>query len=147
MPLYPYVCDRCEGSFEEFQRMNDPPVSECPFCGEAPRRIFGLPNAVCRGVENAKTLGQAAEENTRRLVGKLGVEGAKEHLHERTYGGGGQLKLGQGMSNAGRALHSERAETPWWRSGEIAGLERSEKPLDLSKIKNAEKYVATGDAT
>ena len=39
MPTYEYRCP--EGhEFEKFQRMTDPPVAECPECGEPAERIL-----------------------------------------------------------------------------------------------------------
>lgn len=34
MPLYEYQCLACEHRFERLQKFSDPPVSECPACGE-----------------------------------------------------------------------------------------------------------------
>lgn len=39
MPTYEYRCPRGH-EFEKFQRMADPPVSECPECGEEAERIL-----------------------------------------------------------------------------------------------------------
>jgi putative FmdB family regulatory protein len=39
MPTYEYRCP--EGhEFEEFQRMSDPPVADCPECGAASERLL-----------------------------------------------------------------------------------------------------------
>jgi putative FmdB family regulatory protein len=39
MPTYEYRCP--EGhEFEKFQRMSEPPVSECPECGKAAERVL-----------------------------------------------------------------------------------------------------------
>lgn len=34
MPLYEYQCKACHHRFEKIQKFSDPPVSECPECGE-----------------------------------------------------------------------------------------------------------------
>jgi putative FmdB family regulatory protein len=40
MPTYEYRCPSCGTEFEKFQKMSDPPVAECPSCGEnAERRL------------------------------------------------------------------------------------------------------------
>lgn len=36
-------------------------------------------------------------------------------------------------------------EPPWFRSGEVPGLPRMDKPLDISKIKDTQRYIETGD--
>ena len=34
MPIYEYLCASCGFQFEEVQKFNDPPLEECPNCGE-----------------------------------------------------------------------------------------------------------------
>ena len=34
MPIYEYLCASCGFHFEEVQKFNDPPLDECPDCGE-----------------------------------------------------------------------------------------------------------------
>ncbi len=33
MPIYEYVCARCNGVTEKIQKMDDPPLKKCPACG------------------------------------------------------------------------------------------------------------------
>ena len=40
MPTYRYKCDKCGHEFEKFQSMKDKPLSECPECGGAVRRLI-----------------------------------------------------------------------------------------------------------
>ncbi len=45
MPLYQYEpdsggCDHCRGRFEVLQKVGDPPLSECPECGQPCHRVF-----------------------------------------------------------------------------------------------------------
>jgi putative FmdB family regulatory protein len=40
MPIYEYACKACEHQFEEWQKINDPPVRKCPACGK--RRVERL---------------------------------------------------------------------------------------------------------
>ena len=40
VPTYEYKCPHCKYEFEEFQNINDDPVSECPKCGKEPHRII-----------------------------------------------------------------------------------------------------------
>lgn len=39
MPTYEYRCPKGH-EFEKFQRMSEPPVAECPTCGEGAQRIL-----------------------------------------------------------------------------------------------------------
>lgn len=41
MPTYEYLCDGCGKTIERFQRMSDAPLTECPSCGRALRRLIG----------------------------------------------------------------------------------------------------------
>ncbi|NLJ84338.1 MAG: FmdB family transcriptional regulator [Halanaerobiaceae bacterium] len=48
MPTYLYECEKC-GRFEEFQRMSDEPLSECPECKSPVKRIIGAPGIIFKG--------------------------------------------------------------------------------------------------
>jgi len=41
MPTYEYECEECGHAFTQFQRMTDAPVTKCPECGGAVRRLIG----------------------------------------------------------------------------------------------------------
>ncbi len=117
----------------------------CPACGEDKlKKLFGLPNAIVRG--SPRTIGQLAEDNTRKLVAKHGKEKANQLIHERSYGKGGKkLKLPSGASATERP---KEVETPWFRSGEIEGTgPRSDTPINPTTIKDPVKYIKTGEKT
>lgn len=40
MPIYEYKCPGC-GEFETEQRMSDPPLKKCPYCGKPVTRQVG----------------------------------------------------------------------------------------------------------
>lgn len=40
MPTYGYKCDSCQQEFEQFQRISEPPLTECPSCGGSVRRLL-----------------------------------------------------------------------------------------------------------
>ncbi|MCL2208908.1 MAG: zinc ribbon domain-containing protein [Treponema sp.] len=40
MPTYEYECKSCSHNFEIFQAMSDPPLKECPKCGQEVRRLI-----------------------------------------------------------------------------------------------------------
>ena len=40
MPTYEYKCTSCGHTFEAFQSMNDKPLSRCPKCRSAVRRVI-----------------------------------------------------------------------------------------------------------
>lgn len=43
MPLYEYQCDSCRHRFEAIQKFSDPPLSACPKCGAALRKLQSAP--------------------------------------------------------------------------------------------------------
>ena len=50
MPIYGYKCRECNYEFEEFQKMSDEPLSECPKCqGEVKRLISSGVGVVFKG--------------------------------------------------------------------------------------------------
>jgi len=50
MPTYEYECKSCSHCFEVFQSMSEPPIKECPKCGEEVRRlIFGGTGVIFKG--------------------------------------------------------------------------------------------------
>lgn len=47
MPTYEYECDACGHRLEQFQRMADEPLKQCPACGKnSLRRLFGTGAAI-----------------------------------------------------------------------------------------------------
>jgi putative FmdB family regulatory protein len=38
MPIYLYVCNHCGHELEALQKVSDPPIQECPACGDATLR-------------------------------------------------------------------------------------------------------------
>ncbi len=40
MPTYEYACTKCGHTFEAIQSMNDKPLSRCPVCKSAVRRVI-----------------------------------------------------------------------------------------------------------
>jgi putative FmdB family regulatory protein len=49
MPLYEYECDACGRRFERIQKFSDPPISVCPTCGGAVRKLFSSPAIQFKG--------------------------------------------------------------------------------------------------
>jgi putative FmdB family regulatory protein len=40
MPTYEYKCRDCGEKFDEFQKITDPPLTRCPFCGGSVDRVI-----------------------------------------------------------------------------------------------------------
>jgi len=49
MPTYEYECLACKTRFERFQKFADPPVTECPECGSAVRKVLFAAGIVFKG--------------------------------------------------------------------------------------------------
>jgi putative FmdB family regulatory protein len=50
MPTYAYGCDKCGVRFDRYQSYDDPPLTECPECGEdALRKLFTPIGVVFKG--------------------------------------------------------------------------------------------------
>jgi putative FmdB family regulatory protein len=43
MPIYEYQCQECDRRSEALQRLNEPPLSECPHCGGPLRKLISAP--------------------------------------------------------------------------------------------------------
>ncbi len=48
MPIYEYLCTRCDHRFERLQPVGSPP-EPCPRCGGSTRRLLGTVGLVFRG--------------------------------------------------------------------------------------------------
>ena len=49
MPTYEYECLACKHRFERVQKFSEPPVSECPECGSAVRKVLFPAGIVFKG--------------------------------------------------------------------------------------------------
>src|SRR5688572_21872463 len=49
MPLYEYQCESCGRRSEVLQKMNDAPLTVCPHCGGALRKLFSAPSFQLKG--------------------------------------------------------------------------------------------------
>ena len=49
MPLYEYQCEACAHRFEQIRRFSDPPLTSCPRCGGAVRKLVSSPAIQFKG--------------------------------------------------------------------------------------------------
>ncbi|MGH2460360.1 MAG: FmdB family zinc ribbon protein [Chloroflexota bacterium] len=49
MPLYEYECTKCRNRFEVRQRMTEDPITVCPTCGGATRRLLFPAGIIFKG--------------------------------------------------------------------------------------------------
>lgn len=125
MPTFEYKCDSCEYSFEIEKSIHKNHPKKCPKCKQNKLyQIFGSPFVFCN---NVTTIGQWAEKNAK-TKGK----------------GKDQKSMREKIADAGIQKKESVGNKPWWRSGEVKGLQKMDKPLDLKKVKDTKKYIEEG---
>ena len=119
MPYYDLICDNCNFQQELEQSIHEALPTVCPQCkGETLRQDYASKSFIVQDAD-PKTVGQQAERNAKKL--------------------GSEMADIEARKIAGPATIAKReAPTPFWR-------EPGSKPLDVSKIKDVNKYIATGD--
>ncbi len=60
MPTYEYACTECGHRLEAVQSFTDDPLTECPDCGGALRKVYGAVGIVLKGSGFYKTDSRAA---------------------------------------------------------------------------------------
>ena len=60
MPTYEYACTACGHRLEAVQSFTDEPLTECPECGSALRKVYGAVGIVLKGSGFYKTDSRAA---------------------------------------------------------------------------------------
>jgi len=87
MPTYDYGCNHCGFLWHDIkQSINDPPKKKCPKCSKMTldRILFGGIHVFTRG--EATTLGQLAEQNTKKM-GHYELQDKRAKTKEETDGG------------------------------------------------------------
>jgi putative FmdB family regulatory protein len=144
VPTYEYECDGCGHAFEQQQSFAEEPLTQCPVCRvDSLRRVQFAPFFFVRDVT---TVGQLAEANTKRL-GRDGL--AERNAVEAEQRAARKRQTAEKIAEAtgGSVPDPVAPATPWWRSGEVPGTTRMDKPLDLSKVRDLNTYVETGKTT
>jgi putative FmdB family regulatory protein len=60
LPTYEYACTACGHRLEAVQKFSDEPLTECPECGGALRKVYGAVGIVLKGSGFYKTDSRAA---------------------------------------------------------------------------------------
>jgi putative FmdB family regulatory protein len=60
LPTYEYACTACGHRLEAVQKVTDDPLTECPECGAALRKVYGAVGIVLKGSGFYKTDSRAA---------------------------------------------------------------------------------------
>jgi putative FmdB family regulatory protein len=72
LPTYEYACTACGHRLEAVQKFTDDPLTECPECGAALRKVYGAVGIVLKGSGFYKTDSRAAAGSNG--SGKKGAE-------------------------------------------------------------------------
>ena len=65
MPTYEYRCDKCGKNFDVVQSFHDAPLTECPTCGSAVKKVFGSVGIVFKGSGFYKTDSRSGGSSSR----------------------------------------------------------------------------------
>lgn len=140
MPLYDYDCHACQSVFEFQQSFTDEKLTICPLCGAKDNieRLISIPAFIFVQGEPCNVEHQA-DRNTRKLSKDFLSEkaGKKQEAKERFWK--------ETEQRSGGKVIKPSKKLPWWRDGSVPGTQRSEKPIDTSKISNIRKYIETGE--
>ncbi len=66
LPTYEYRCDSCAENFDVVQGFHDEPLTACPTCGSAVRKVFGNVGIVFKGSGFYKTDSRERARSTSR---------------------------------------------------------------------------------
>lgn len=100
MPTYEYECGVC-GPFEQFQRITEDPLSDCPRCGSAVRRLISSGTGIIfKGSGFYSTDSRNAGKGSSDDGGKDG-SGAKDGSAGKDGSGGGKDGAKTGAAKAG----------------------------------------------
>ena len=70
MPTYEYACTTCGHRLEAVQSFSDDPLTECPECGGALRKVYGAVGIVLKGSGFYKTDSRAAASGAKSPTAK-----------------------------------------------------------------------------
>ena len=80
MPIYEYVCKKCDHTLDALQKMSDDPLLDCPECGEpALKRLLSAPRFRLKGEGWYET--DFKKDNQRNVL-KSDTESAKSEKAE-----------------------------------------------------------------
>ena len=82
MPLYEYECDTCGHRFEVIQKFSDAPLTECPKCQGAVRKLLSSPAIQFKGsgwyiTDYARKSGTGASSSAKSESGDKGSSESK----------------------------------------------------------------------
>jgi putative FmdB family regulatory protein len=96
LPTYEYACTACGHRLEAVQKFTDDPLTECPECGAALRKVYGAVGIVLKGSGFYKTDSRAASGSN-----GSGEKSADTHSGDSSAGDSSSKKESSGSDKAG----------------------------------------------
>ena len=106
MPTYEYACRNCGSHLEVVQSFSDDPLTECPHCGGALRKVFGSIGITFKGSGFYKTdsrSGSSASRSSGDGAKEPSGDGAKETKKETKAEPAAASSASSGSSSSGSA--------------------------------------------
>ena len=105
MPTYQYACTACDERLEAVQSFTDAPLTECPACGGALRKVFSAVGVVFKGSGFYKT-------DSRGKVGEAAGEGEAKSDGDKAAASTPAASTSNGSSEAGASSSAKAAPAP-----------------------------------
>ena len=109
MPTYQYACTACDERLEAVQSFSDAPLTECPACGGALRKVFSAVGVVFKGSGFYKTDSRAKSTSSSGTDSKA-AEGKAEGKAESK--AGGKAETTTDTKSASTTASTPAASTP-----------------------------------
>lgn len=103
MPTYEYECGTC-GTFEQFQRITEDPLSDCPHCGSAVRRLISSGTGII-------FKGSGFYSTDSRASGKSGEDGKSDETGKGEAGKGKEASKADGESGGKDGSGGEKSKS------------------------------------
>jgi putative FmdB family regulatory protein len=112
MPTYEYTCRACGHTFDIVQPMSDEPLTTCPECGGALRKVFGAPAISFKGsgfyaTDHGKRSKQTSERSAEKAAASTETSGDSSDGHSKGEKAG-KADKGGGSGDAGGAKESAK---------------------------------------
>ena len=106
MPTYQYACTACDERLEAVQSFTDAPLTECPVCGGALRKVFSAVGVVFKGSGFYKTDSRSTNGSSDKKTETKADSGSGDKAAATTSAGSG---AGKDSSSAGSSSTSSSA--------------------------------------
>lgn len=103
MPTYEYACRSCGEHLEVVQSFKDEPLTECPACGGALRKVFGAIGIAFKGSGFYKNDSRAASSKSKGRSGEKSADTKSDTKSDSSGGGSSDTKSDTAASKSDSA--------------------------------------------